>query len=401
MLQVVSIFERKGKLLISNSLSDTSLKNKENWLPTYTSGCENEKKKKKIVRLGGDLIPLYRFRRELSKSRRSQRVRLLGQKSCFLTGSFPQGGALSHEKDRLTGGLSKLRLPSERSSPEAGPLPVQVLLPVHRARALSALEVAETLGLVLGLALGGRETPVVARRRVGPRLLPANEAARTLGQKVEKLVAGEVVGSHRTPRGSTGEHAAGPQLLGEQFVLVEVADLRCPATGRRRGGRRREGAQRRRDQRVQAPVVSPVVEVSREQQLQVVELVQVRQVRPAVVDPLDHGDLRLGEVSDLPPDSPLASRAASLRRDKPDGAVGPRCCRRHRRRRLRLLLRPLGRTPSASSAAAASTARSPERAATFEVTLDAHARRRFLRPPVKETVPRAPKPSPSLSNAER
>lgn len=271
-----------------------------------------------------------------------------------------------------------------------------MLLPVHRVRALSALGGAETLGLVLGFTFGGRETPVVARRRVGPRLLFADdEAARALGQKVEKLVAGEIVGSQRPPCGSPSEHAAGSQLLGEQFILVEVADLRRPAAGRRRGGRRREGAQRRRDQRVQAPVVTPVVEVPRKQQLQVVELVQVRQVRPAVVDPLDHGDLRLGEVSDLPPDSPLASRAASLRRDEPHGTVGPRRGL-HRRRRLRLLLlRPLGRPLPAD--AAATTARSPERAAPFEVTLDAHARRRLLRlPPVKETVPRAPKRSPFI-----
>lgn len=108
-----------------------------------------------------------------------------------LTRSFPQGRALSHKKDRLAGSLSELRFSPERPSSQSRPLPLQVLLSMHRVSAPPALETG-MIGVVLGLAVGRGEAPVV-HRRVGPRLLFAGEAARALGQKAEKLVAGEVV----------------------------------------------------------------------------------------------------------------------------------------------------------------------------------------------------------------
>lgn len=97
---------------------------------------------------------------------------------------------------------------------------------MHRVRAFPALK-TNTIGLVLGFAVGRRETPVV-----GPRSLFADEVARTFRQEAEKLVAGEVVGSYGSPCGSSREDAAGSQLLGKQFVFVEIADLWCPTSRR-------------------------------------------------------------------------------------------------------------------------------------------------------------------------
>lgn len=295
-----------------------------------------------------------------------------------LTGAFPQGRALAHEENRLAACSSQLRLPAQWSPPEARLLPLQMLL----LSLLGQADVPPTLveAVIVVLAVGGGEARV-ARARVlafGPFFSDA------FGKEAEELATGEVVSRrdctdrrhrrcrchrcrrHRArrrrglPDGPARQEAVGPELLGEELVLVEVADLRH-RTSRRRGGRRREGAQGRRDDRVENVVLATLIEVARQQQLLVVELI-VRHVRRPVVDPFQDRTLVIGQVPDFPPDATLTSRATSLRWDKPYRTAGASSSG--------LLTLFTLRGPLAASA---TRTRAPGRARTLEVALRTHA----------------------------
>lgn len=82
-----------------------------------------------------------------------------------------------------------------------------MLLPVRRGRVRVPPSVcAQTARLVLGLAIGGRQAPVVGR--LVPRLLLVDNIARALRQKAEELVAGEVIRRSRSPSRSPREETA-------------------------------------------------------------------------------------------------------------------------------------------------------------------------------------------------
>lgn len=78
-----------------------------------------------------------------------------------LTGTFPQRRALAHKEYWLSGGPFQLRFPAQRSPPESGFLPLQVLLPLLGEADISPTFVEAIDGAdVVILAIGRREASV-------------------------------------------------------------------------------------------------------------------------------------------------------------------------------------------------------------------------------------------------